>query len=132
MALIKCPECGKEISEKSSKCINCGYPLNPQKSTRVAIKLPPIEKMATGWVGLFASKDASISIGSKTVWSGKLGQTAIFNVSKVTKINIDLGTWGVVPKSTVEPGRKYALVQDMSPHWKATFFLSEVDIIDSD
>ena len=28
MALIKCPECGKEISEKASVCINCGYPIS--------------------------------------------------------------------------------------------------------
>lgn len=28
MALIKCPECGKEISDKAIMCINCGYPLN--------------------------------------------------------------------------------------------------------
>lgn len=27
MALIKCPECGKEISDKSDKCIHCGYPI---------------------------------------------------------------------------------------------------------
>ncbi len=27
MALIKCPECGKEISDKARKCISCGYPL---------------------------------------------------------------------------------------------------------
>ena len=28
MALIKCPECGKEISDKSKQCIHCGYPLD--------------------------------------------------------------------------------------------------------
>lgn len=28
MALINCPECGKEISDKSEKCINCGCPIN--------------------------------------------------------------------------------------------------------
>lgn len=27
MALIKCPECGKEVSDKSDKCIHCGYPI---------------------------------------------------------------------------------------------------------
>lgn len=27
MALIKCPECKKEISDKSEKCIHCGYPI---------------------------------------------------------------------------------------------------------
>jgi len=28
MALIQCPECGKEISDKATVCINCGFPLN--------------------------------------------------------------------------------------------------------
>ncbi len=27
MALIKCPECGKEISDKAGKCPYCGYPI---------------------------------------------------------------------------------------------------------
>ena len=27
MALIVCPECGKEMSDKSGVCIHCGYPL---------------------------------------------------------------------------------------------------------
>ena len=27
MALIECPECGKQISDKSEVCIHCGYPL---------------------------------------------------------------------------------------------------------
>ena len=27
MALIKCPECGKEISDKAQACIHCGYPI---------------------------------------------------------------------------------------------------------
>lgn len=26
MALIKCPECGKEISDKAAACPNCGCP----------------------------------------------------------------------------------------------------------
>ena len=29
MALINCPECGKEISDRAEKCINCGFPLTP-------------------------------------------------------------------------------------------------------
>lgn len=28
MALIKCPECGKEISDQAKTCIHCGAPLN--------------------------------------------------------------------------------------------------------
>lgn len=28
MALIKCEDCGKEISDKSDKCIHCGCPIS--------------------------------------------------------------------------------------------------------
>lgn len=28
MALIKCPECNKEVSNKANVCIHCGYPLH--------------------------------------------------------------------------------------------------------
>lgn len=31
MALIKCPECGREISDKATSCPNCGYPINEFK-----------------------------------------------------------------------------------------------------
>ena len=27
MALIKCPECGKDVSDRATTCIHCGYPL---------------------------------------------------------------------------------------------------------
>lgn len=36
MALIKCPECGKEISDKSEMCIHCGFPLK-QKNNGITI-----------------------------------------------------------------------------------------------
>ncbi|MBQ6697806.1 MAG: SEL1-like repeat protein [Oscillospiraceae bacterium] len=37
MALIKCPECGKEISDKSSACIHCGYPINETSEKQNAV-----------------------------------------------------------------------------------------------
>jgi len=30
MSLIKCPECGKDVSSLAEKCIHCGYPLQRQ------------------------------------------------------------------------------------------------------
>ncbi len=35
MALINCPECGKEISDKSKACIHCGYPLGEETDNSV-------------------------------------------------------------------------------------------------
>ena len=34
MALIKCPECNKEISDKSTVCINCGCPVTVEKKVK--------------------------------------------------------------------------------------------------
>lgn len=31
MALINCPECGKQVSDQAPACIHCGYPLNKQE-----------------------------------------------------------------------------------------------------
>ena len=33
MAVIKCPDCGKDISEKTKKCIHCGCPIKKEKSS---------------------------------------------------------------------------------------------------
>ena len=30
MALIKCPECEREVSDQAQSCPNCGYPLRKQ------------------------------------------------------------------------------------------------------
>lgn len=37
MALIKCPECGKDISSLSEKCINCGFPLKDMHKSGVCV-----------------------------------------------------------------------------------------------
>lgn len=42
MALIKCPECGKEVSDKATKCIHCGNPFNVSINTFEA-KAPPVQ-----------------------------------------------------------------------------------------
>ena len=41
MAIIKCPECGQDVSDKTKKCIHCGYKLPKEKklSTKQKKKL---------------------------------------------------------------------------------------------
>lgn len=45
MALIKCPECGKDISDKSSVCIHCGYPIEKFVDENL-VNSPEINKIA--------------------------------------------------------------------------------------
>lgn len=35
MALINCPECNKEVSDKATNCIHCGYPLQTSHMCKV-------------------------------------------------------------------------------------------------
>ena len=44
MALIKCPECGKEISDKAPACIHCGYPLNAKPELGTAVEMAAPER----------------------------------------------------------------------------------------
>lgn len=60
MALINCPECGKEASDKAEKCPNCGYPFanlsneaempgetpkeNTEETTREKLRKTPQQK----------------------------------------------------------------------------------------
>lgn len=45
MALIKCPECGKEISDRAASCIHCGCPIQPQQTAYRAETPPTPEKV---------------------------------------------------------------------------------------
>lgn len=36
MALIRCPECGQEVSNLAPTCIHCGYPLNEEQIDTVS------------------------------------------------------------------------------------------------
>lgn len=37
MSLIRCEECGKDISDQAKKCPNCGYPVKKKLSTKKPI-----------------------------------------------------------------------------------------------
>lgn len=43
MALINCPECGKQISDQSEVCIHCGFPIENVKSNKILISVNGIE-----------------------------------------------------------------------------------------
>ena len=48
MALISCPECGREISDKASACPHCGFPVNATEKSPVAVVNDIEEKPQTG------------------------------------------------------------------------------------
>lgn len=57
MALINCPECSKQISDQSTTCPHCGYPIQARKvdtwSTQQAPKEPEKKKAKSYGCGTF-------------------------------------------------------------------------------
>ena len=73
MALINCPECGKQISDKAPACIHCGCPLN-FKSKKIIRYGKPVKSIKTesifketfpqlGWEALYAGQEYVIVDG---------------------------------------------------------------------
>ena len=53
MAIIKCPECGKEISDKANICPNCAYPLNSTEPQKKLIQNTAIQVLIAIPIGIF-------------------------------------------------------------------------------
>lgn len=48
MALIQCPKCGQQISDRANKCPHCGYVINPSNFETSDIK--PTKSKKSIWV----------------------------------------------------------------------------------
>lgn len=61
MALIACPECGKQISETTPSCPHCGYQLAEQ------VRAASLSKTAIGALTVNKKKGISTVIGSSVI-----------------------------------------------------------------
>lgn len=73
MALIQCPECGKEISDRAGNCPNCGYPIEALSPEGIVkIKVSALQSSS----GLNGNQKVTILSGDNILWEGKSGEVA--------------------------------------------------------
>ena len=140
MALIKCPECGREVSEKASNCINCGSPLLVDK--KVKVKIP---RFCTGMMNQKAC-EVEVHIGGRTVWNGYSGSVAVFDAEENKEVSFLIKkayTGHPFPffkdfsiNGTLQAGKKYEIKNAIASlvfgdPTKSKYVFSEVDVIDS-
>ncbi len=125
MALIQCPECGKQVSDRAGVCPNCAFPLASLRTDgTVSIKI------ANGLGGSVYIHEVSTM---NVIWTGASGQIAKFNIMQPTDIGI---RWGVgkkfLPGATarVEAGKKYELAIRQG-FFSSGVCINEVDVLDS-
>lgn len=81
MALIKCPECGKEISDNALNCPHCGYPVRQTPPPMPKGPTPPSGMPAPKQRGHFVKIIMYIILGIWTLWCliGIAGNHAHYN-----------------------------------------------------
>lgn len=65
MALIKCPECGKEVSTEAEACPNCGYPIKNNPAIKQEAKEKCPDPINSSWIEFWKKRVTT----TKIVWS---------------------------------------------------------------
>lgn len=100
MALIKCPECGKQVSDKAGSCPNCGCPI-ANAPTSIKIRALSDDR---------GVKRTKFTINGRVVAEIPIGSTTTINITQPTKIEMTqcatiskYGPWSF----TAIPGKCY-------------------------
>ncbi len=132
MALIKCPECGQEVSDKAIQCPRCAYPIAELRTDGVVrIKMSIISQTVS------QKQKVSVYTNGSVIWEGYSGQIAEIHFDKPTPVKIqyhtNLMTWGAECEGVIDPskGKRYA-IQPLVGLFKVGICLQRVDMIDSE
>ena len=133
MAMIKCPECGKEVSDKAVSCPNCAYPIADSKPDGIVqIKMTALQRGAFG-----GKQRATLYANGNIIWEGQVGQIAEIYFDKATTVEIQYHTsmmyYGGKCSGIIDPakGKKYS-VHSRQGVMKTVMELQRVDYIDAD
>lgn len=98
MALIKCSECGKEVSGKAKSCPNCGNPISIDKT--VKIEFPKKQQ-------LFGTGCTVFDEHGEVLAKCKQGEVAEFECDYPMVISVKMASEFGNPSIEVEPGGRY-------------------------
>lgn len=146
MALINCPECGKEISDKAANCPNCAFPLQGSKPDGIVrVKTP--SRSLDGSVSLVGhgfglGGGAKLTIvdqsSGKVIWEGRAGEVAEFYLPGKTELFVSTPkglttAWGD-GKGIVDPSTSKRWAITWNPRflkYSGTMTFQAVDLVDS-
>jgi hypothetical protein len=100
MALIKCPECSKEVSDKAEACPSCAYPVH----IMVTESLHEQDEISEISCPICKSHNIQVMIeqtSGKTITRGKTGTKhpgALWNPGRKAMMVGTFGLWGIVGK----------------------------------
>ena len=85
MALITCPDCCSQVSDKAQACIHCGCPLNAAANTGVI-------QLKLGMC--YSVQKASVAVNGRTVWEGENGRVIELKLDGPSNVRVEYKrTW---------------------------------------
>lgn len=107
MALIKCPECGREISDKATACIHCGFPLGQETNTESLSNDTPKKIVVSCYKASDMVYDIILAIVRNVKGiSKKESKTFVENGLPITINNLDYETACVINEKIAEAFRE--------------------------
>lgn len=98
MALIKCPECGQNVSTEATACPHCGYPLNKvekeQKVEKSEIDNDKKAPLDPSWLKKYKFKP---TLGKIILGGVALGSLISFIISIVIAVAVDYYSLFIIP-----------------------------------
>lgn len=127
MALIKCPDCEKEVSDKAENCIHCGCPLKLPDYI-VKFKTPTLPKCVLRVKFVFYDDSKKEVLGE-----ARQGEIISLKIKEATTIRIHLGRGFKDAILEYEPhqGARYCILE-RNTFLGAKLVIQEVDFFDSD
>ncbi len=96
MALINCPECGKDVSDKAVACPNCGCPIQLLKNNQICERhINPIV-LSTGYM-----RKTIESTEEEIILTSLLKKKTVISVSDITEIKFCKATFSVLGFLTI-------------------------------
>lgn len=119
MSLIRCPECGRDVSNKAEACPNCGSPIL-LKSGIVMVRFPVKQgKVFKNRCAVFNKKT------NKLIVAGWMGETLSFICDEPTSIYVFAGGYFGKPEVVAMAGDRYEVGFRGINH----IYISKVDTI---
>lgn len=126
MAMMKCPECGNDVSDKAKACIHCGFPISSLKPIQGAatIKVSKLDMNNLWAKATIIDEDTGAEIAKV-----RQGESFTIKVDKTMNIKVKFGPMMRAATATLNPNESVKYLLD-----KQTFslFLTKIDVIDSD
>ena len=117
MALISCPDCNNEVSERAASCPKCGAPISTVKKD-VKVRFPV-------WQGQIANNKCYVFCNGVEVASCRQGETATFILEKPSEISVKVGGGFGKPSIEAAPGDRF----EVGFRGFGKVFISKVDVL---